>query len=137
MAIVLTRNKLKCLIFGDAKELGNNVLPTYEDIMRYYLYVKHQMKPKITSKEPSISSIAEIVAIDIEKVWLKASIPIVSHTRVLQLIKMYHDKYRNLLKSAKSRINNKTFKNKLENFQNEAKNSLFDIATCKCIDFSI
>ncbi|KAL4084226.1 hypothetical protein QTP88_028052 [Uroleucon formosanum] len=33
MACVLTRNKLKCLIFGDAKELSNNVLPTFEDVI--------------------------------------------------------------------------------------------------------
>lgn len=137
MTCVLTRNKLKCLIFGDAKELGNNVLPTFEDVMQYYLFVKHKLKPEITSKEPSVSSIAEIVAVDVEKVWLKASIPIVSHTRVLQMIKTYHDKYRNILKSAKSRINNDTFKKKLEHFQNEAKNGLFDIAACKCVEFSI
>jgi hypothetical protein len=28
------------------------------------------------------------------------------------------------------------FKKKLENFQNEAKNGLFDIAACKCVKFS-
>ena len=137
MACVLTRNKLKCLIFGDAKELSNNVLPTFEDVMQYYLFVKHKLKPETTSKEPSVSSIAEIIAVDLEKVWLKASIPVVSHTRVLQMIKTYHDKYRNILKSAKSRINIETFKKKLENFQSEAKNSLFDIAACKCVVLSL
>lgn len=137
MACVLTRNKLKCLIFGDAKELSNNVLPTFEDVMQYYLFVKHKLKPETTSKEPSVSSIAEIIAVDLEKVWLKASIPVVSHTRVLQMIKTYHDKYRNILKSAKSRINIETFKKKLENYQSEAKNSLFDIAACKCVVLSL
>ncbi|CAI6354827.1 unnamed protein product [Macrosiphum euphorbiae] len=136
MACVLTRNKLKCFIFGDAKELSNNVLPTFEDVMQYYLFVKHKLKPETTSKEPSVSSIAEIIAV-LEKVWLKASIPVVSHTRVLQMIKTYHDKYRNILKSAKSRINIETFKKKLENFQSEAKNSLFDIAACKCVVLSL
>ncbi|XP_050527619.1 uncharacterized protein LOC126897791 [Daktulosphaira vitifoliae] len=136
MAGVLTRNKSKCLIFGDAKELSNNVLPTYEDVMQYYLYVKHQLKPDITSKEPSVSSIAEIVATNIENIWHKASIPIVSHTRVLQLIKTYHDKYRNILKSAKGRGYCETYKKKVEKLQTEARSSLFDIAACKCIDFS-
>jgi len=56
--------------FGDAKELCNNVLPTFEDVMQYYLFVKHILKPEITSKEPSVSSIAEIIAVDVEKVWL-------------------------------------------------------------------
>jgi len=84
MACVLTRNKLKYLIFGDAKELGNNALPTFEDVMQYFLFVKHNiLKPEITSKKHSVSSIAEIIAVDLEKVWLKASIPVVSHTRVL------------------------------------------------------
>ena len=53
------------------------------------------------------------------------------------MIKTYHDKYRNILKSAKSRINIETFKKKLENFQSEAKNSLFDIAACKCVVLSL
>jgi len=41
------------------------------------------------------------------------------------------------VKSAKSRINNDNLKKKIENFQNESKNSLFDIAACKCVEFSI
>lgn len=57
MSSVLTRNTLKCLIFGDAKELNSNVPPTYEDVTRYYLHGNHQLRPEIKSKEPCVSSI--------------------------------------------------------------------------------
>lgn len=65
MASVFTRVKLKCLIFRDAKELGNTVPPTYEYFMRCYLYVKHPLQLE-TTKEPSASSIAGIVAFNTE-----------------------------------------------------------------------
>ena len=54
------------------------------------------LKPGTSAKEPTIN---EISALKIENIWLRASIPVVSNTRILQMIEAYHDKYRNLLKS--------------------------------------
>ncbi|KAL4104290.1 hypothetical protein QTP88_019593 [Uroleucon formosanum] len=76
---VCTRIKSKCPIFGDTRDLSNLVLPTYEDVMN-------------NGKDPTVKKISEIVVTDVEKIWQKAYIPIVSHIRALQLLINYHDK---------------------------------------------
>jgi len=65
---------------------------------------------------------------DVEKIWQKASIPIVPHIRALQLLINYHDKYKQIIKSIKNRKNTLTFKSNLEKFQNNAKDKPFDLA---------
>ncbi|GBN23325.1 hypothetical protein AVEN_212643-1 [Araneus ventricosus] len=64
----------------------------------------------------------------------KHAIPIVTHSRVLQMIHTYHRKYTNFKKSYK-RDNTKAFQTKIKSFRQEACTKLFDIAVCKCITF--
>jgi len=66
--------------------------------MKQYLMFKHQLKSTEDAKDPSVGEISELVAAKIERIWIKASIPTISHTRVLQMLRAYHDKYRKLLK---------------------------------------
>ena len=54
-----------------------------------------------------------------------------SHDRVRAMLKNYHQKYRNILKSYQTRKAKKIYKLKLEEFKQEA-SKLFDICTCKC-----
>ena len=61
-----------------------------------------------------------------------SSIPVVSHARVLQLIRTYHEKYRKLLKPFKGRQNKPAYLKKLEEFREQESVTLFDIAACKC-----
>jgi hypothetical protein len=100
-----TRTKTKCPVFGTPQELSEIVLPTFESMMKYYLLVKHMLKSNYQNKEPPVTEIAETVVVNIERVWLKSSIPLTSHTRVLQIIRAYHDKYRKLIKPLKGRQN--------------------------------
>lgn len=130
-----TRIKSKCPIFGDTCVLSNLVLPTYADVMKFYLQVRNQLKQSSNGKDPTVKIISDIVVTDVEKIWQKASIPIVSHNRALQLLINYHDKYKKIIKSIKNRKNTLTFKSNLEKFQNNAKDTLFDLAACKCIEF--
>ncbi|CAH2098548.1 unnamed protein product [Euphydryas editha] len=102
--MAFTRKNLKCPIFGESAELRNNLLPTYE-------------------------SIADIFTNKIDTLWIKSSIPIVTHKRVLQILKCYHSKCYNLKKSLK-----KLKKEKLEEFRVKSR-MLFDIAACKCKEF--
>ena len=60
--------------------------------MQLYLWIKHNFKPNASVEEPTVAEIAEAVGTKVEEVWLKASIPVVSHTRILQMILAYHDK---------------------------------------------
>ena len=68
---------------------------------------------------------------EIEALWEKASLPVVSHDRVRAMLKTYHQKYRNLLKPYQTRKEKNSYKAKLLAFKQEAM-KLFDICTCKC-----
>lgn len=131
MAQIKTRKKTNCPIFGTPKELWPNKLPTYHDVMKYYLFIKQEFKPERTSKEPTVLEISERVAIEIRQIWEKASIPVIIHKRVLQMIRAYHDKYRNLTKPYKKRQGSENYKNKIRIFQENSRR-LFDICSCKC-----
>lgn len=99
--------------------------------MKYYLFLKYELQ--LTSgRDPTVTEVAELVAEKVETIWKKASIPIVSHTRVLQMLRAFHDMYRKLLKPYKGRQNNSNYKKKLTDFAKRNESKLFDIAICKC-----
>ena len=58
--------------------------------------IKHK---KESLKEPFYKEVEEIVARKIVEIWMKASIPTVQNKRVKVMLKNYHLKYKNLLKS--------------------------------------
>jgi len=127
-----TRNNTRCPVFGTSQELAENELPTYENVMRFYMLIKRQLKLKSHNKDPSVTEISLRVAENIEKIWLKSSIPVVSRERVLQMIRAYHDKYMKLIKPYKSRQKDEKYKAKLCSFREDSRYKLFDIAACKC-----
>lgn len=129
-----TRKQSSCPVFGAPRKLSEALLPTYDDIMKHYLLERIHLKPTRDAKEPTVGEISENLATVIEGIWRKASIPIISHTRVLQMIRTYHDRYRKILKSFKGRKNQDGYKAKLLAFRKESKQTLFDIASCKCVD---
>ena len=98
-----TRNAVSCVVFGPSCKLPGNMLPTYEDTVKYYNLVKFQLKEASNGKDPSHSEISSKVTAEIEVLWEKASLPVVSHDRVSATLKTYHQKYRNLLKPYQTR----------------------------------
>src|SRR5260221_3792580 len=114
-----TRKGASCPVFGSPGELSGNVLPTYCDIMKFYVWTKNNLKINTKIKEPTVGEISEIVAVRVEKIWMKASIPVVSHTRVLHLLRAYHDKYMKLLKPFKARQKQEKYKDRLKTFKDE------------------
>ena len=126
-----TRSTVSCVIFGSPCELPVNMLPTYENTMKFYNLVKLQMKEELNGKDPSHFEISSKVTSHIELLWRDASLPTVSRDRVRTMLKNYHQKYRNILKSYRTRKDNTNYKIKLAVFKQEA-NKLFDICTCKC-----
>jgi hypothetical protein len=121
-------------VFGSPSNLPVNMLPTYEGVMKYYLSVKNDLKLHAGGKEPRVAEICETVTHEVESVWIRASIPIVSHTRAVKLLRSYHDKYLKLLKPYQARHKLETYKKLVKDFQTQAKETLFDIASCKCDD---
>ena len=48
-----TRSTVSCVIFGFLCELPENMLPTFENTMKYCKLVKLQMKEGLNGKDPS------------------------------------------------------------------------------------
>lgn len=130
---VKTRTKTFCPIFGPGKDLDERVLPTFFDVMKYYINVRDELKPNVNSKEPNFNEISQIVITKVQNIWKKASIPIVTFNRANQMLKEYNKKYLSLKKSTHRK---NLFERKAELFASEAKMKLFDLACCKCADFS-
>src|SRR6266496_4214024 len=124
-----------CPIFGALSAICPTMLPTYRSLMKDYLFVRHTMRNDGRQKEPSVFEIVGHVAFDVEKIWIKASVPVLSQQRVRDLVKTYYDQYRNLMKPYKERKTNKQYMERVSLFQQNS-NKLFDIAACKCLDFS-
>jgi len=89
-----TKKLSVCPIFGAPKVLSKSILPTYEVVL--LACFKETSK---FAKNVAFFQISHYVAIQIEEVYYKASIPIVSHTRIVKMIKDYHDNNYNLRKS--------------------------------------
>lgn len=127
-----TRNKVVHPIFGTAKDIKTNVLPTYEDVLRCYFLVQAELKGT-SSKQPAEREVMKILANKIARIWEHASLPTVGTDRIIAMISTYKKKYRNLIKPLKSR-KTASLQEKLENFKLEAQ-KLFDISSCKCSSF--
>lgn len=130
-----TRKMIDCPIFGSFSDLSGRMLPTYEDMMKCYLYERHQMQ-QLTKKDPAVNDIANIVSKKIESLWKKASIPCVSHDRIKKMILDYHKKYRCILKPMKCRKDVPSYKRKCDQFRDHARKTLFDASCCKCKCFT-
>ena len=107
------RDAVKCPIFGAPKLLPENQLPTYLDVMKPFLYERPILKVERKNAKLPLREIAAEVAQKVEAIWRKGSVPTVSHTQIVQLFLIYHDKkYSSFLTNIKSRGSRKIFKAK-------------------------
>ena len=113
------------------KDLDDRVLPTFYDVMKYYIEVRDILMPDRNSNEATVFKISKIIIRKVMELWIKASIPTVSTNRAMYMLKVYHKKYMDIKKSIK-----KDGKKNKETFVNDAKSTLFDISSCKCANFS-
>ena len=133
MSKVDTRSSAECSIFGSPEDISWRKLPTYEDVMKYYHYMRLEIKQG--KKEPSFKKIAVVVSQQLESLWKHASIPHLSRKRITSMLQQYRLKMNNILKSKSKASEN--FNNKVKAMQEFARNTLFDISACKCSDFSL
>ena len=108
--ILLRKNILRvsrvppnCLIFGTSKLFAENILPTYEDVMKCYLFQRFQLKRQ-SKKDPSAKLIAKKVSERIKSIWDKAFIPTVTDEHIYQKVIDYHTSYKKLMKSAQQKM---------------------------------
>ena len=57
------RRSSECPIFGSPKNISERCLPTYKEVMKYYIYVRLQIKQR---KDPLFKAIAAVVAQSLE-----------------------------------------------------------------------
>lgn len=126
-----TRSALKCPIFGAPTNISISVLPTFEDMNRYFDFVEHQLRAVSSNPQTTATESSKVVAQTIEDIWMRVSIPTVLQSTIIKRIKNFRLKIRNLLKSYKKKRNVPNYKQQLDDFRTQAK-LLFDVAACKC-----
>ena len=112
-----TRNVSRHDIFGNAKELCNNMLPTNLQVSKYFLQIKTR---KNESNKDNYKAVSDAVI----SLWSKASIPTIQSQSVIKRVESLICTGSELCRSKSSSKRRATFMNSL--------NSLFDIAACKC-----
>lgn len=75
MSHVKTQQMTCCPVFGLPEKLPVSQLPTYNAIIKHYLFIKLELKPDKTTKEPTVHDISERLATEILDIWRKASLP--------------------------------------------------------------
>lgn len=84
-------NAPNCPIFGQPKHFDQRMLPTFGDVMRACLQKKYEKK---TSKfEPKWTFIREEVIGEVLSIWRKASLPVVTVSRVRAMLDSFHSDY--------------------------------------------
>ena len=116
--------------FWLSKNISDKCLPTYEEVMKYYIYVRLQIKQR---KDPLFKAIAAFVAQRLEILWKKAFTPHLSRKRITSMLQQYRHKMNNLLKFKSKNSDN--YKRKVQLLRDSALKTLFDISACKCLDF--
>lgn len=153
----VTRSSVQCKVVGAPLPLPKTQLPTGQDVLRYYNYIRLCFDyDGFALAQPNKSAIASRVADKVIAKWGDASLTTVSKRTVIgNLLRLYDhsdDKDKNLSSSSKRKatnrnsdymeikslvnhINNKnkpeTYEEKLSEFQ-ERTSHLFDISSCSC-----
>ena len=119
-----TRSSEKCI---KAAELKENVLPTNEEVLQHHFFKRNVIQhtnAKFLKKFPEFTDLKYEVAADVAKLWIKASLPILSKSRIETKLFDIVNKSR----AAKKRATKSQSHSLTETWQFE----LFDISTCKC-----
>lgn len=135
MSVSKFKFRQKCPVFGIYPyDLTESQLPSYQDVLLCYQFERFRIgRLRGDNYEPRSKEVSEIVAKKVENIFKKSSIPIVSHTRVLQMLTTYHKKFLTLKQMfLRNQIG---LRSKRDDFVSSAA-ELFDIAACKCISFS-
>jgi hypothetical protein len=126
--IAQTRSNTNDSIIGRPCPLHENVLPTNGDILSNFIHLKENY-PYNTKNEIIVNDISKKVLL----IWNRSSIPIISIINIQKRILSLKENHRMIQRNL-GRINNESFKKKLDDFKVHL-NILFDIASCKCLNF--
>ena len=105
------------------------MLPTYQDVMKCYLFQRFQLKRQ-SEKGLSAKLIAKKVSGRIKSKGDKAFIPTVTDEHIYQKVIDYLTSDKKLMKSAPQK-NAEGFKIRCDSFHQQVQH-IFDVAYCKC-----
>lgn len=118
-----TRKSAECPIFGAPQELSPRVLPTVEDVMKYFREVEKNLKALNKNRPVPVNQTVAQVAQRVVEIWMSASIPTTTIRGIELLVRRFHERGQKLKKHMK--------KEDVDRFKSKCK-KLFDIASCKC-----
>lgn len=78
--MILLKNEVKCSIFGPGRNLPNNVLPTYENVMELFILIQYDSGMK--QYEDIVHNASQKLATEIEEIGHKNSMLIVKHSTI-------------------------------------------------------
>ena len=120
-------SNLKASLRCQGEELKKNVLPLQGDVIFHYQHLKNKLKEtdaNFLRKDPSFKDVKLSLAEDVAKVWIRASLPILSYCRIETKLKELVEKWKAAVKRARR---------KEEDTVTEAwTKELLDICSCKC-----
>lgn len=105
--------------------LPEHKLPTYDELLKYYLYLKKHQFNK------SDYALQLCVAEKLQQMWNSVKIPIILTKSIVNKLKGWFAKYETILKHGNKRKNPEDLRQKLDQLLDDGK-KLFDIAKCKC-----
>lgn len=129
----LTRQITDMPVIGQSIELSDfNVLPTKMDVLKYFEWVGIEMKQEGTH-QPVKKVIAMRVALKIEEIWKRASIPYCGIKNTIFMVLKLHEQLEKIKKcSGPKRKYPNSYKDSVTSFKSKTETALFDICTCKC-----
>lgn len=109
-----------------------NVLPTKMDVLKYFEWVRIEMKQE-GIHQPAKKVIALRVALKLEEIWKRASIPVCGTKNTIFMVLKLHEQLEKIKKcSGPKRKYPNSYKDAVTSFQSKTETALFDICTCKC-----
>lgn len=95
-SLTTPREEAARVTFGAPRESPTNVPPTHAHVMKAHINTRQHLTTK-NDKHPPFSEVSDKVCVDVELVWEKASLPTVTHGRVIEILRSYTDIYKKIL----------------------------------------
>ena len=68
-----TRKAIECPVFGAPSKFKQNILPTYADLMKNYLWIRETLLEASKNKaKPTLGNIFAILIVELKTLWTKA-----------------------------------------------------------------
>lgn len=93
------QRNFECPIIGRGAELPLSLLPTFQDVLKCWLFESSIVSLEYNGKYPSLNGIAQLVCVKVERLYDKVLIPRLSHKRVKDKILKYFQHYSKILKN--------------------------------------